>query len=74
MPYINKPCHNCGKSDKPVHERYQCSDGVVMKFTTEKIGAQLYRIVPADLEYWCVDCFKIENFKMEVVKDDNGMV
>jgi len=70
MPMINKECYNCGEKDKPVYERYKCSDGMVMKFTTQKIGAQLYRIVPAGLEYWCTDCYRLENGKMEII-DEN---
>lgn len=74
MPYINKPCFNCGKTDKEVHERYKCSDGMVMKFTTLPMGINLYRIVPADLEYWCTDCYRIENGKMEIIGEENETV
>lgn len=70
MPYINKPCHHCGKSDKPVHERYQCVSGTVMEFKAEKIGDKLYKIVPKNMEYWCTDCYRLENGKMEVLDDD----
>lgn len=75
MPMINKPCHNCGKSDKPVHERYQCVSGTSMKFKPEPIGDKLYRIVPENMEYWCTDCYKLENAKMKVMTEtvDLGM-
>lgn len=70
MPCINKPCHNCGKSDNPVYERYQCVSGMVMKFKAEPIGNKFYRIVPENLEYWCTNCYKLENLKMEVINED----
>lgn len=69
MSVINKKCYHCGKSDKPVHERYQCVSGTVMKFKTESIGDKLYKIVPENLEYWCTDCYKLENAKMDIIND-----
>lgn len=64
---MNKPCHNCGKSNKPVYERYQCIAGTVMKFKKELIGNKLYRMVPENIEYWCNDCYKIENEKVGIL-------
>jgi hypothetical protein len=68
MPYENKECFNCGKTGKPVYERYQCVPGSSIKFKPELIGNRCYRIVPENLEYWCTDCYKVENGKMEVKK------
>lgn len=70
MPRINHECFNCGKKDKPVHERYQCVAGTSMKFKAEPMGDKLYRIVPENMEYWCTDCYKLENGKMEII-DEN---
>jgi len=67
MPFINKECHNCGKSDKPVYERYQCVSGSVMKFKIEEIDKKFFSIKPANMEYWCIDCYRIENVKMEIL-------
>jgi hypothetical protein len=69
MSYINKECFNCGKKDNPVYERYQCVPGTSMKFKTEPIGDKFYRIVPANVEYWCTNCYKLENQKIEVIND-----
>jgi len=65
---INKLCHHCGKSDKPVYERYQCA-GTTMEFNAEPFGEKLYRIVPKNLEYWCADCHRIENEKVEIIDE-----
>jgi|GEM_PF-5478616 hypothetical protein len=67
MPCTGKPCHNCGKSDKPVYERYQCVAGTSMEFRAAKIGDKLYRIEPKNMEYWCTNCFRLENGSVEYV-------
>ncbi len=70
MTMINEPCFNCGKTDKPVHERYQCVDIMSIKFKTELIGNKLYRIVPENIEYWCTDCYRLENGKVDVLYEN----
>jgi hypothetical protein len=69
MPFINKACDNCKKTENPVYERYQCVPGTTLEFKTELIGKNLYKIVPKNLEYWCTDCYRLEKFKMEIIDE-----
>ncbi len=69
MPCINKPCFNCGKSDKEVYERYQVTSGTTIELKAEKIGEKFFRIVPKNMEYWCTDCYRVENAKMEIIDE-----
>ncbi len=57
---MNKECYNCGKNNKPTSERYQCIEGQITKFKPQLIGDKIYRIIPENLENWCIDCYKVD--------------